>query len=204
MILPPSSFGQVTASHAPPNTTNIKRIEGTVARVDGNEFLLRVTGGTTETYQFSPSVQIVLSRPGVMSDLSSGKYVGCTSIFSQGDKVLAGECHVGPVGMPSFTEGKGVTEYSNTPTINGAITDVRDNVDAADHRGKSILVRIAYQGGATTMTVSPLTKITIVKAGDASALKPGVKVHGISEQAADGTGVIQILTVLSDGLGKHG
>jgi hypothetical protein len=204
MILPLSSFGQVTASHAPPNTTNIKHIEGTVARVDGNEFLLKVAGGTTETYQLSPAVQIVLSRPGLMSDLSSGRSVGCATIFSQGDKVLAGECHVGPVGMPSFAQGKSSTDYSNTPTINGSIADVRDNVDAVDHSRKGLLVRIAYPGGATTMTVSPLTKITVVRPGDASALKPGAKVHGISEQAADGTGVIQILTIVSDEPGKRG
>ena len=204
MILPPTSFGQITASHAPPNTANIKHIEGTVTRVDGSEFLLKVKGGTTETYQLSPSAQIVLSRPGLKSDLSSGQSVGCTTIFSQGDKVLAGECHVGPVGMPTFAQGKGATEYSNTPTIDGAITDVRDNVEAANHQNQSILLRIAYQGGATTVTVSPLTKISVVRPGDVSALKPGVKVHGISEQAADGTGVIQMLTIVTDASGKHG
>src|ERR1700733_6339799 len=85
-FLPPPTFGQTTTSHAATNTPNTKRVEGTVARVDGNELLLQVKGGTTETYQLAPSVQLVLARPGAMSDLSSGKSVGCTSIYSQGTK----------------------------------------------------------------------------------------------------------------------
>src|ERR1700729_3809647 len=93
-FLPPPSFGQATASHAPPNTPNTKRIEGTVARIDGNELLLKVKGGTTETYQLAPSIQLVAARAGQMSDLSLGKFAGCTSIYSHGDKVLAGECHI--------------------------------------------------------------------------------------------------------------
>src|ERR1700722_12786131 len=86
-LLPLSSFGQATPSHAPPNTPNTKRIEGTVARIDGNEILLKTKGGTTETYQLSPSVEFIRSRPGLMSDLNPGKSVGCTSLYDQGEKL---------------------------------------------------------------------------------------------------------------------
>jgi hypothetical protein len=203
-LLPPPSFGQATASHAPPNTPNSKHIEGTLARVDGNELLLKVKGGTTETYQLAPSVQLLMSRPGQMSDLSSGKSAGCTSIYSQGDKVLAGECHIFTDGMRGFAEGHGTTDASGTSMVNGTITDLRDNVDADKGKARSILLQITSKEGTTTMTVSSLTEITVVRAADASALKPGAKVRGISEQAADGTGVIQVLTIMSIGTGKQG
>lgn len=203
-LLSPPSFGQATASHAPPNTPNTKRVEGTVARVDGNELLLKVKGGTTETYQLAPSAQLVLARPGQMSDLSSGKSAGCTSIFSQGDKVLAGECHIFSDGMHGIAERHGTTDASGTSTINGTIADVRDNVDAVKGKGPSILVQITSKKGTTTMTVSSLTEITVVRPADASALKPGAKVRAISEQAADGTGVIQVLTIMSNDRDKHG
>src|ERR1700691_2459364 len=98
-LLPLVSFGQATPSHAPPNTPNIKQVEGTVARVDGNEILLRVKGGTTETYQLSPAVQMVLSRLGSMTDLSPGKSAGCTGIYNDGVAELASECHVFLDGM---------------------------------------------------------------------------------------------------------
>src|ERR1700691_5498071 len=93
-LLPLVSFGQATPSHAPPNTPNIKHVEGTVTREDGNEFLLRVKGGTTETYQLSPAVQSVLARRGLMADLSPGQYAGCTGIYNDGATELASESHV--------------------------------------------------------------------------------------------------------------
>jgi hypothetical protein len=203
-LLPPPSFGQATASHAPPNTPNTKRIEGTVARIDGNELLLKVKGGTTETYQLAPAVQLVAARPGQMSDLSLGKSAGCTSIYSHGDKVLAGECHIFPDGMHGFSQGHGATDASGNSTINGTIANVADNEDADKTKGPSILLQISSKDGTTTMTVSSLTEITVVRPADASVLKPGAKVRGISEQAADGTGVIQVLTIMSNDRDNHG
>jgi hypothetical protein len=47
------------------------------------------------------------------------------------------------------------------------------------------------------MPVSSVTVITILSVGDTSALKSGVKVRGMSQQAVDGTGVIQWLTILA-------
>jgi hypothetical protein len=196
MMLPVAGFGQAAPSHAPPNTPNVKRIEGTLARVDGGELLLRAKGGTTETYQLSPAVQIVLAQPAHLSDLSSGKSIGCTEIFRQGDKVLAGECHIFPDGMRDTVESHATAALS-TPTISGTISEVRENVGAPAAQGRTVFVQIAGEQGQTTMTVSSLTQITSVRPGDASALKSGVKVRGVSEQAADGTGVIQMLTVIS-------
>jgi hypothetical protein len=202
-LLPLLSIGQTTPSHAPPNTPNVKRIEGTVARVDGNEFLLRVKGGTTETYQLSPAVQIVLARPGLMTDLTPGKSAGCTGIYNDGAAELASECHVFSDGMHGFAQAPGPIHSSSTPTIEGTITDVRANLSADNGKGTHLLVRIGDQGNAMTMKVSSLTEITVIKPGDASALKPGANVRGISQQAVDGTGVIQMLTIMAPGAGKH-
>jgi hypothetical protein len=203
-LLPLVSIGQTAPSHAPPNTPNIKRIEGTVARVDGNEFLLRVKGGTTETYQLSPAVQIALSRPGLMTDLSLGESAGCTGIYNDGAAELASECHVFSEGMHGFAQGPGPSQSSSTPAIEGTITDVRANLSADNGKGTHLLVRIGDQERATTMKVSSLTEITVIQPGDPSALKTGAKVRGISEQAVDGTGVIQMLTIMAAGPGKHG
>jgi hypothetical protein len=195
-------FAQTAASHAPPNTPNTKRIEGTVTRVDGNELLLKVKGGTTETYQLAPAVRLGLARPALMSDLSSGKSVSCTSIYSEGTKVLAGECRILPDGMHEFTQAHDTPDTSITPTISGTITDVRD--DAEGGKGRRILIQISYPAGQTTMTVSSLTAISVVTAANASSLKPGAKVRGLSQQAADGTGVLQMLMILSPDRDNHG
>jgi hypothetical protein len=203
-IVPPMGAAQMTASHAPPNTPNVKRIDGTVARVDGNEILLRVKGGTTETYQLSPAVQIWLARPAQMTDLSPGAAAGCTSVYNDGATVLASECHIFPDGMPGVAAGSSPTQASSTPIVEGTVTDVNEAVGAYKGKGRHLLIRIADPGGkTTTMTISSLTEITTVKPGDASALKVGARVRGISQQAADGTGVIQVLTIMAAGSDKH-
>lgn len=192
-VLPFAAFGQ-TPSHAPPNTPHTKRIEGTLARVDSNEILLTAKGGTTETYQLAPDVQIARSRPGQMSDLAPGRLVGCTSVYTQGTTALAGECHIFQDHLLDVVEGHGNTDSTGTDTVSGNISDVRD-ADATEGKGKRLLVTITHEGKATAMTVSSLTQITIIAPGNASALKPGVRIRGLSQQAADGTGVIQLLTV---------
>lgn len=200
MLLPLAAVAQ-TPSHAPPNTQHTKTIEGAVARVDNNEILLTVKGGTTETYQLAPNAKIARSRPGRLSDLARGSQVGCTSVYTQGTTALAGECHVFSDQLLDVAEGHGNAESADTDTITGSITDIRD-ADTVQGKGKRLLVQIAHQGTATTMTVSDLTQITIIATGDAAALKPGVRVRGLSQQAADGTGVIQLLTVRQSGPGK--
>jgi hypothetical protein len=191
------TFAQTTPSHAPPNTANIKRIEGTVARVDGNELLLRVKGGTTETYQLAPAAQLIRARPGAMSDLSAGKFVRCTSIYSQGAKVLAGECEILVDNTPQVAGNHDNAAHPSTPDYSGTITDVQGGGAADRGKERQLLVRIADPQGETTMTVSGLTKISLIKAGDASMLKVGASIRGMAQQAADGTGVIQVLTIMS-------
>jgi hypothetical protein len=197
-LLPLPGLGQTTASHAPPNTGHTKRIEGTIARVDGNEFLLQAKGGTTETYQLSPTAQIVRSRPGRMSDLSPGKFVGCTNLYGQStQKVVAGECHIFPDRMQGFAQDHGDAESPANSETNGTITDVRNDAGAAQGKAQGTVIQISRKDGSTAMPVSSVTVITVLSIGDASALKPGAKVRGMSQQAVDGTGVIQWLTVLS-------
>jgi hypothetical protein len=196
ILLPVSGFGQTTDSHAPPNTEHTKRIDGTVARVDGNEFLLKAKGGTTETYQLSPVVKVVRSHAGQISDLSKGRYVECTNLYGDSAKVVAGDCRIFPEGMHGFGTDRQDAGSAPSPEVGGTISDVRDDAGTPQGGGKRVMLQIAGDGGSTTMPVTQVTIISVLSAGDASALKAGVHVRGLSQQAADGTGVIQWLTVL--------
>jgi hypothetical protein len=193
-LLPLPGFAQMTQSHAPPNTGHTKRFEGTVARIDGNELLLTAKGGTTESYQLAPALQIIRSGPGQVSDLSSGKLVGCTNLYGQSEKMVAGECHVFAENMRD--------PAADSSQINGMITDVRNDTSAVQGTGRRILIQISRKEGIVTMAASSVTVVTLLSPGDASALKPGAKVGGISQQAVDGTGVIQTITILSTGVAK--
>jgi hypothetical protein len=194
-LLPLASYGQATNSHAPPNTAQTKRIEGIVARVDRNELLLKVKGGTTETYQLSPALKIARSQAAPMADLTAGKFVGCINLYGQSDKKVAGECSILPDGLRGLVENRDDVASAESAWISGTISAVRDDADAPG-KGRSIWIQISGKDHATTMAVTPVTRVTILSASDASALRPGVKVQGVSQLAVDGTGVIQTLTVV--------
>jgi hypothetical protein len=201
MVLPALCLGQATNSHAPPNTGHIKHIEGAVVRVDGNELLLKAKGGTTETYQLAPMVQLLRSRPGQLSDLGTGRFVGCTNLYGQSDRRVAEECHIFPEGMRGFAGDGSDADSANDAEISGTITEVRDAAGAVTGTAHRILIQILRKGGTATMAVSPVTVITVLSVGDAAALKPGATVRGMAQQAVDGTEVIQTLSVVSAGHG---
>jgi hypothetical protein len=194
-VLPLASHGQGTNSHAPPNTAHIKRIEGTVARVDRNELLLRVKGGTTETYQLSPAAQIARSRAAQMADLTTGKFVGCINLYGQSERKVAGECSILPDGLHGLVENRDDVASAESAWTSGTITAVRDDADA-QAKGRSIWIQISGKDHTTAMAVTPVTRVTILSASEASTLRPGIKVQGVSQQAVDGTEVIQTLTVV--------
>lgn len=185
------------AEGAPPNPfQGLTRIAGTVERVDGHEFLIRGPGGTTATYELAPSARITTSRPGTASDLSSGKFVGCTAVKRRDDRLYATECHIFPESMRGAGEGHNPMGPPNTTMTNGDITtETRGEVRTAKGTVAGRVLHITYKGGAQNIEVSPQTHITVIAQGDASLLKPGAKVMGAARRAPDGTDVVQMLAV---------
>jgi hypothetical protein len=192
------ALAQTNPSHAPPNTQNAKPIEGQIARVDRDEFLLTVKGGTTETYQLSPAVQILRARRGSIADLSVGKRVRCIAVQSPGGALTATDCSIYPEGVGGPDEGHNVMPAPITSMTSGHITDVTvTQPNSAPRRDGNVMLQIAYSAGTQKMMVSSLTEIRLMSLADRSAVRPGARVRGVSQQAADGTGVVQALTVLS-------
>lgn len=197
-VLPAVCSAQTTSSHAPPNTGHTKLVAGTLARVDGNELLLKAKGGTTETYQLAPQARLLRSRPGQISDLRAGKFVGCTNLYGESEKRVAEECHIFPDGAQDSAGADSNDAGSvNSPEVSGPITDVHDDRAPGAGDARRFVIQMARNGGTASMAVTAVTVVTVLSLSDAAALKPGAKVRGIAQQAMDGTEVIQTLTVIS-------
>lgn len=185
------------AAAAPSNPFHgMTRVAGTVERVDGREFLIRGAGGTTATYQLAPSASITTSRRGTLSDLGAGKFVGCTAVKGRDGKLYATECHIFPESMRGVGEGHNPMGPPNTTMTNGNIaTETHGEVRTAKGTASGKVLHITYKGGAQNIEVAPQTHITVIEQGNASLLKPGVRVMGASRHAPDGTDVVQMLSV---------
>jgi hypothetical protein len=189
---------QTDPSHAPPNTQNAKQIEGRIARVDRDEFLLTVKGGTTETYQLSPSAQLLRARRGSVTDLAVGRRVGCVAIQNPGGKLTATECRIYPDDLPGMLEGHNAMAAPITSMTTGHVTQISGDTKSSQHEPGTVSLQIGYSGGAQEIVVSPLTDIRLITPADRTAVRPGAHIRAISQQAVDGTGVVQTLSVLSE------
>ena len=187
----------VLAQAAPSNPfLGLTRFSGTVERVDGREFLIRGERGTTATYELAPSARITTSRRGRMSELASGKFVGCTAVQGHDGKLYATECHIFPESMRGVGEGHNPMGPPNTSMTNGAISmQTRGRVRTAKGSAEGTVLHITYKGGAQNIEVSPQTHVTVIEHGSAALLKPGAQVRGASHRAPDGTDVVQMLDV---------
>jgi hypothetical protein len=172
----------------------LKPFAGTVDAVDGKDFKITGPGGTTATYRLADSARIMSSRAGTIADLTSGKFVGCTAVETHG-KLHATECHIFPESMRGVGEGHNPMGRPKTTMTNGNITMTNGHVQAATGGGAGVTLRVSYKGGAQSIAVSPRTRITLIQAGDASWLKPGVRVTGAARAEADGTELVQFLNV---------
>lgn len=187
----------VIAEARPPSPLQgLTRIDGTVERVDGREFLIRGPGGTTATYELAPAARITTSRRGTMRDLAAGKFVGCTAVKSRDDRLYATECHIFPASMRGVGEGHNPMGQPNTTMTNGDIaSETRGEVRTAQGTAAGTVLHITYKGGAQSIEVSPQTHITVIESGTESLVKPGVKVRGAARHESDGTDVVQMLAV---------
>ncbi len=185
------SFAQTRSANP---MRGMKPFSGTVDTVDGKDFKITGPGGTTATYRLADSARIMASQAATIADLTAGKFVGCTAVGTHG-RLRATECHIFPESMRGVGEGHSPMNRPNTTMTNGNITMTNGNVQTASGAGGSVTLRVSYKGGAQTIEVSPRTHITMIEAGDASWLKPGVRVAGMARTESDGTVLVQFLNV---------
>jgi hypothetical protein len=190
-LLAVPSFAQTRSTNP---MAGLTPFAGTVDRVDGKDFKITGSGGTTATYRLGSSSRIITSRPGKIADLASGKFVGCTAVETHG-RLHATECHIFPESLRGMGEGHSPMGRPNTSMTNGNITMTNGNVQTATGGGSGVTLRVSYKGGAQSIEVSPRTSITRIEAGDASLVKPGVRVAGAAQTEADGTALVQFLTI---------
>ncbi|MGH8325211.1 MAG: hypothetical protein ACRET2_00445, partial [Steroidobacteraceae bacterium] len=173
----------------------LTRFSGTIKRVDGSDFKITGQGGTTATYRLAKSARIMASKTVSMADLKSGKFVGCTAVQHHNAKLLqATECHIFPASMRGTGEGHEPMGPPHTTMTNGNIASMTNgNVRMARGNTSGVVLDVTYKGGAQHIEVSPRTHVTLIEAGNASWLKPGVKVMGAARMEKDGTALVEFL-----------
>jgi hypothetical protein len=190
------AFAAAQSAHSSNPMRSMTRFSGTIDSVDGQDFKITGAGGTTATYRLAHSARIMASENVSMADLKAGKFVGCTAVEMRDRKLHATECHIFPESMRGVGEGHEPMGPPHTTMTNGNIASMTNgNVRTATGNSAGVVLDVTYKGGTQHIEVSPRTHVTMIEAGNASWLKPGVKVMGAARTLKDGTALVEFLNV---------
>ncbi|HTY49742.1 MAG TPA: hypothetical protein VMB48_08625 [Steroidobacteraceae bacterium] len=186
------------ARAAPPNPmAGLVRFAGTVESASAGHFTVKSGESGDITLALPASVRIMVSRRARLADLASGRFVGCTAVGEPGKPLRATECHIFPESMRGMGEGHNPMGPPDTTMTNGDIaTMTNGRVSSAGSAKAGVLLHITYQGGAQDIEVTRRTHLTRIAAGDAAMVKPGARVQGAAQKAADGSAVVRFLSVM--------
>jgi hypothetical protein len=157
------------------------RIRGTIEKLDGQTLTIKGNDGQTKTVKLADNFIVMgISRVSI-EELSSGKFIGTTTVGERNGALVALEVHIFPENMRGT--GEGHYDWDLRPTskmTNG-------NVATVTSIGKDHVLDVQYKGGQQKVLVPESAVIVQYSPVDRAALKPGAAVFVISQPQPDGS-----------------
>ncbi|HET7364589.1 MAG TPA: hypothetical protein VFJ70_13565 [Burkholderiales bacterium] len=167
-------------AQAPANAPT--RIRGTLESVDGNTLTIKARSGETMKVKVPDNVVIIGLAKASMADITSGKFIGTTTVGQHQGALVAEEVHIFPENMRGT--GEGHRDWDLRPQSKMTNANVADIKDMGD--GKVLTVQ--YKGGEQRVLVTPRTSVVMYEPASRAELKPGAGVFvNAAERQPDGT-----------------
>jgi hypothetical protein len=158
------------------------RIRGTLETVDGNTLTIKARNGETMQVRVPDNVLIIGIAKASIADITSGKFIGTTTVGQHEGALVAEEVHIFPEAMRGT--GEGHRDWDLRPQSKMTNANVADIKDMGD--GKVLTVQ--YKGGEQRVLVTPRTSVVQYEPASRADLKPGAPVFiNAAERQADGT-----------------
>ena len=167
-------------AQAPANTPT--RIRGTLEAVDGNLLTIKARSGETMKVKVPDNVLVVGIAKASIADITSGKFIGTTTVGERNGALVAEEVHIFPENMRGT--GEGHRDWDLRPQSKMTNANVGDIKSMGD--GKVLTVQ--YKGGEKQVLVTPRTHVVTFEPASRAELKPGAAVFiNAAERQADGS-----------------
>jgi hypothetical protein len=172
----------ITAASAAVVAQTPIRIRGTLEKVDGNTLSVKARGGELMQVKVPDNVLVIGIAKAGLADITSGKFIGTTTVGERDGALVALEVHIFPEAMRGTGEGHRDWDLRpDSKMTNAAVGDIKDMGD-----GKVLTVQ--YKGGEKKILVTPRTAVVEFQPATRSDLKPGAPVFiNAAEKQADGT-----------------
>ena len=174
-----ASISAAAIAQAPANPP--VRVRGTVAKIDGQNLLVKARTGENVTIKLPDNFVVMGITKGSLADVSSGKFIGTTTVGERDGALVALEVHVFPENMRGT--GEGHYDWDLRPSSKMTNANVADVVSM----GKDRILTVQYKGGEKKILVPPDAAIVVFTPVDRSELKPGAHIFANSQRQPDGS-----------------
>ncbi len=169
------------------------RIRGTVQGMDGQTLTIKARNGQTMAVKLADNYTVMGLQKASISDISSGKFIGTTTVGERDGNMVALEVHIFPENMRGTGEGHRDWDLRpNSKMTNANVADIKA-------LGNDRVMTVQYKGGEKKVLVTPETAVVSYAPADRAELKPGAPVFAIAQRQPDGTLVAPRVNV-----GLHG
>jgi hypothetical protein len=157
------------------------RIRGTIEKLNGQVLTIKGNDGQMQTVKLKDDFIVMGIKRTSVDDISSGKFIGTTTVGERNGALVALEVHIFPENMRGT--GEGHYDWDLRPTskmTNG-------NVATITSIGKDHVLDVQYKGGEKKVLVPESAVIVSYSPVDRAELKPGAPVFVISQRQPDGS-----------------
>lgn len=180
--------GSASAADAP------RHIRGTVVSLKDHVLMVKTARGADESIGLGDDAKVFLVSPADLSAVTSGKFVGITSVEKDGKRV-AKEVHVFDESLRGLGEGHYPWDLDTGPNM---MTNA--NIAQVDSVAGDRVLKLDYKGGTQNITVPTDAAIVQFTVGTTAMLTEGAKVFVIAVTGADGKTAGKAVVVGKDGL----
>ena len=178
------------------NAQGTARLRGTVDRMEGSMYVMKLRDGTEAKVALAENGGVVAIIKASLSDIKQGSFVGAAGMPQADGSQKAIEIHIFPEAMRGTGEGHYPWDLRPQSTMtNGNVEQTVVGVDGQ-------LLTLKYKDGEKKILVTPDTMIVTYVTGDKSEIAPGTKIFifGAKKQA-DGTFQTPRINYGKNGLG---
>jgi hypothetical protein len=157
------------------------RIRGTVEKLEGNQLTVKTSSGQSMQVKLADNFAVMGIQKASIDDISTGKFVGTTTVGERDGAMVALEVHIFPENMRGT--GEGHRDWDLRP--NSKMTNA--NVANVVNMGKDRAMTVQYKGGEKKVLVTETTAVVSYAPADKSELKPGAPIFVVTQKEADGS-----------------
>jgi hypothetical protein len=183
------------ASTAWAQSSDIVRVRGTIASLDGQTLNVKGRDGTPITVKLADDVKVLALDKKSMADVKPGVFVGITAMPQPDGTQKAVEIHIFPEALRGT--GEGHRPWDLMP--NSTMTNANIETAVASSDGQELVLK--YKDGEKKFIVPANIEVVMFDPATVAALKPGEKIFVVAgKKQPDGTILAPSIVVGRDGV----